>query len=305
MPQDTPSDYIFKFLLVGSTGVGKSAIRQRFINNEFSAAHITTIGIDFGIRTIDHKGEKIKLQIWDSAGEERFRSVTTAYYKSCNPIFLCFDLTSEKSFNEVLLWLHNIKNKTDQSIFLVGTKSDAGKRVVTAKEAQAYAKEHGFARYVEVSAKEDINIEKLFLDATDFALDLTKQNSQDNPQSGVTEQQKMLIQTISSELFKYANKVDGKYGGKEVTDPQGKTFRLPSGIYQMWKASKRYQHGELLQHWRQILERALERGEGNIWKRLPETQTFYKNTLTAINTKFPLEEKKDVITPGCCSFAAS
>eukprot|EP01097_Dermamoeba_algensis_P006746 TRINITY_DN420_c0_g1_i4.p1 TRINITY_DN420_c0_g1~~TRINITY_DN420_c0_g1_i4.p1 ORF type:complete len:135 (-),score=16.19 TRINITY_DN420_c0_g1_i4:474-878(-) len=97
-------DYLIKLLLIGDSGVGKSCLLLRFSDDSFTPSFITTIGIDFKIRTIELDGKKIKLQIWDTAGQERFRTITTAYYRGAMGILLVYDVTDEKSFGSIFFF---------------------------------------------------------------------------------------------------------------------------------------------------------------------------------------------------------
>lgn len=101
-------DYLFKLLLIGDSGVGKTCILCRFSDDSFSSSFISTIGIDFKIKTIDVDGKKIKLQIWDTAGQERFHTITTTYYRGAMGIMLVYDITNGKSFDSISKWLRNI-----------------------------------------------------------------------------------------------------------------------------------------------------------------------------------------------------
>uniref|UniRef100_A0A453M9K3 Uncharacterized protein n=2 Tax=Aegilops tauschii subsp. strangulata TaxID=200361 RepID=A0A453M9K3_AEGTS len=94
-------DYLIKLLLIGDSGVGKSCLLLRFSDGSFTTSFITTIGIDFKIRTVELDGKRIKLQIWDTAGQERFRTITTAYYRGAMGILLVYDVTDEASFNSM------------------------------------------------------------------------------------------------------------------------------------------------------------------------------------------------------------
>ncbi|KAE8617155.1 hypothetical protein XENTR_v10008995 [Xenopus tropicalis] len=102
-------DYLFKLLLIGDSGVGKTCLLFRFSEDAFNTTFISTIGIDFKIRTIELDGKKIKLQIWDTAGQERFRTITTAYYRGAMGIMLVYDITNEKSFDNIKNWIRNIE----------------------------------------------------------------------------------------------------------------------------------------------------------------------------------------------------
>lgn len=96
-------DFLIKLLLIGDSGVGKSCCLLRFSEDSFTPSFITTIGIDFKIRTIELDGKRVKLQIWDTAGQERFRTITTAYYRGAMGILLVYDVTDERSFNSAYL----------------------------------------------------------------------------------------------------------------------------------------------------------------------------------------------------------
>ena len=94
-------DHLFKLLIIGDSGVGKSSLLVRFADNTFSGNYITTIGVDFKIRTINVNGERVKLQIWDTAGQERFRTITSTYYRGTHGVIVVYDVTSGESFVNV------------------------------------------------------------------------------------------------------------------------------------------------------------------------------------------------------------
>ncbi|XP_059911082.1 ras-related protein Rab-35b isoform X3 [Gadus macrocephalus] len=106
-------DYLFKLLIIGDSGVGKSSLLLRFADNTFSGNYITTIGVDFKIRTVEINGEKVKLQIWDTAGQERFRTITSTYYRGTHGVIVVYDVTSAESFVNVKRWLHEINQNCD------------------------------------------------------------------------------------------------------------------------------------------------------------------------------------------------
>ncbi|KAK3255957.1 Ras-related protein [Cymbomonas tetramitiformis] len=132
-------DYLIKLLLIGDSGVGKSCLLLRFSEDQFTTSFITTIGIDFKIRTIEMEGKRIKLQIWDTAGQERFRTITTAYYRGAMGILLVYDVCDETSFNNIRNWISNIEKHVADSVhkILIGNKSDMeGKRQVPTATGQ-------------------------------------------------------------------------------------------------------------------------------------------------------------------------
>ena len=129
-------------------------------------------GIDFKIKTIELRGKKIKLQIWDTAGQERFHTITTSYYRGAMGIMLCYDITNPKSFDNVAKWLRNIDEHASEDVekMLVGNKADmAERRMVSSEKGATVAREHGI-RFIETSAKANINIDKAFYDLAEAIL---------------------------------------------------------------------------------------------------------------------------------------
>lgn len=157
-------DFLIKLLLIGDSGVGKSCLLLRFCDDAWTPSFITTIGIDFKIRTIELDGKRIKLQIWDTAGQERFRTITTAYYRGAMGILLVFDVTDQKSFENVRTWHANIEQHASEGVskILIGNKSDwEEKRAVSTEQGEELAKELGIP-YIETSAKSNANVEEAF-----------------------------------------------------------------------------------------------------------------------------------------------
>ncbi|GMH12305.1 hypothetical protein Nepgr_014146 [Nepenthes gracilis] len=157
-------DYLIKLLLIGDSGVGKSCLLLRFSDGSFTTSFITTIGIDFKIRTIELDGKRIKLQIWDTAGQERFRTITTAYYRGAMGILLVYDVTDESSFNNIRNWIRNIEQHASDNVnkILVGNKADMdeSKRVVPTSKGKALADEYGI-KFLK-RAKTNLNVEEVF-----------------------------------------------------------------------------------------------------------------------------------------------
>jgi len=157
-------DFLIKLLLIGDSGVGKSCLLLRFCDDAWTPSFITTIGIDFKIRTIELDGKRIKLQIWDTAGQERFRTITTAYYRGAMGILLVYDVTDEKSFNNIRTWHSNIEQHASEGVnkILIGNKCDWDeKRAVTLEDGRKLADEFGL-RFLETSAKANEGVEEAF-----------------------------------------------------------------------------------------------------------------------------------------------
>ncbi|CAD6583184.1 MAG: GTP-binding protein [Tremellales sp. Tagirdzhanova-0007] len=157
-------DFLIKLLLIGDSGVGKSCLLLRFCDDSWTPSFITTIGIDFKIRTIELDGKRIKLQIWDTAGQERFRTITTAYYRGAMGILLVYDVTDEKSFNNIRTWHSNIEQHASSGVnkILIGNKCDyEEKRAVSLDQGRALADEFGL-RFLETSAKANEGVEEGF-----------------------------------------------------------------------------------------------------------------------------------------------
>uniref|UniRef100_A0A1I7XAR8 Ras-related protein Rab-35 n=1 Tax=Heterorhabditis bacteriophora TaxID=37862 RepID=A0A1I7XAR8_HETBA len=155
-------DHLFKLLIIGDSGVGKSSLLLRFADNVFSENYITTIGVDFKIRTVDVDGQRVKLQIWDTAGQERFRTITSTYYRGTHGVVVVYDATNGESFGNVKRWLHEIDTNCDSvQKILVGNKcEDPSRRVVVESDARQFADTMNI-RFFETSAKENKNVEEV------------------------------------------------------------------------------------------------------------------------------------------------
>ncbi|GLV37057.1 Rab35 [Carabus blaptoides fortunei] len=160
-------DHLFKLLIIGDSGVGKSSLLLRFADNTFSGSYITTIGVDFKIRTVQVDGQRVKLQIWDTAGQERFRTITSTYYRGTHGVIVVYDVTSGDSFANVKRWLHEIEQNCDVvNKVLVGNKNDApDRKVVLTEDALRFAEQMGIQLF-ETSAKDNINVEEMFMSVT-------------------------------------------------------------------------------------------------------------------------------------------
>eukprot|EP01088_Endostelium_zonatum_P020188 TRINITY_DN72_c0_g1_i1.p1 TRINITY_DN72_c0_g1~~TRINITY_DN72_c0_g1_i1.p1 ORF type:complete len:213 (+),score=49.66 TRINITY_DN72_c0_g1_i1:74-712(+) len=164
----TQYDFLFKILIIGDSGVGKSALLLRFADDSYTESYISTIGVDFKIRTVKVEDKTVKLQIWDTAGQEKFRTIISSYYRGAHGIIVAFDTTDELTFNHVTTWLREIERFAlgGVSKLLVGTKSDlTGARVVDFNRAKKFADDLGIP-YVETSAKTSDNVDEAFLTLT-------------------------------------------------------------------------------------------------------------------------------------------
>lgn len=159
--------YIFKYIIIGDMGVGKSCLLHQFTEKKFMADCPHTIGVEFGTRIIEVSGQKIKLQIWDTAGQERFRAVTRSYYRGAAGALMVYDITRRSTYNHLSSWLTDARNLTNPNtvIILIGNKADLeAQRDVTYEEAKQFAEENGLL-FLEASAKTGENVEDAFLEA--------------------------------------------------------------------------------------------------------------------------------------------
>ena len=158
-------NHLIKTLLIGSSGVGKSSISNSFSNNIYNEKTVQTIGVDLKVKTLKFDNEITKFQLWDTAGHERFRSLTSSYYRGADCVIIVFDLTNRDSFKDLVFWLDEIKKHTHNILYyLVGNKSDLiNERKVEHKTIEQFIVKYNINNYLEVSAKDNINIETLFI----------------------------------------------------------------------------------------------------------------------------------------------
>ena len=158
-------EFLYKILLLGDTSVGKTCFLMRYTDNTFQEIHMSTIGLDYKLKNVQlDDGKMVKIQIWDTAGQDRFRSTTKNYYKGAHGIILMYDVTNKKSFDNVRNWINQIKEEVSEkvSIILVGNKiDDEEHRVVGTEDGQKIAKELGLM-FFECSAKSGFNIDLTF-----------------------------------------------------------------------------------------------------------------------------------------------
>ena len=180
--ENKPSNYqyIFKLILIGNSGVGKSCILQRYMKHTFEESYKCTIGVDFLMKSIIINGQTVKLQLWDTAGQEKYKSMVSSYYRGANVALIVFDITNHQSFDALPLWIENFyKNGPEQkNIILIGNKKDmAEQREVTQQEAEAFSETNNMM-YFETSAKEGDNIEYVFNYAAEKLLEFYGKNNE-------------------------------------------------------------------------------------------------------------------------------
>jgi len=157
--------YLFKYIIIGDTGVGKSCLLLQFTDKRFQPVHDLTIGVEFGARMVTIDNKQIKLQIWDTAGQESFRSITRSYYRGAAGALLVYDITRRETFNHLGAWLEDARqhSNSNMTIMLIGNKSDLEhRRAVTVEEGEQFARENGLI-FLETSAKTSANVEDAFI----------------------------------------------------------------------------------------------------------------------------------------------
>jgi Ras-related protein Rab-2A len=157
--------YLFKYIIIGDTGVGKSCLLLQFTDKRFQPVHDLTIGVEFGARMVSIDSKQVKLQIWDTAGQEAFRSITRSYYRGAAGALLVYDITRRETFNHLTSWLEDARQHANpnMTIMLIGNKSDLShKRAVSTEEGEQFAKEHGLI-FLETSARTALNVEEAFI----------------------------------------------------------------------------------------------------------------------------------------------
>eukprot|EP00112_Aurelia_sp_Birch-Aquarium-sp1_P013860 Seg2964.1 transcript_id=Seg2964.1/GoldUCD/mRNA.D3Y31 product="Ras-related protein Rab-11A" protein_id=Seg2964.1/GoldUCD/D3Y31 len=162
--KDDEYDYLFKIVLIGDSGVGKSNLLSRFTRNEFNLESKSTIGVEFATRSIQIGGKTIKAQIWDTAGQERYRAITSAYYRGAVGALLVYDIAKHITYENIERWLKELRDHADSNIVImtVGNKSDLRHlRAVPTEEAKAFAEKHGLS-FIETSALDSTNVEMAF-----------------------------------------------------------------------------------------------------------------------------------------------
>jgi small GTP-binding protein len=174
-------DMMFKVLLLGDSGVGKSSLLLRYTKNQFSTDMRATIGVEFGIKYLELDNFQIKVQIWDTAGMERYRAMTSAYYKGAKGVIVVYDICRKITFDNLDKWIDDFRSKADQDavILIVGNKSDSkDKREVNSEEGKTKAEKNNTA-FMETSAKSSENVQKAFFELCKEILKNYKEKNSD------------------------------------------------------------------------------------------------------------------------------
>eukprot|EP01103_Thecamoeba_quadrilineata_P003553 TRINITY_DN13316_c0_g1_i1.p1 TRINITY_DN13316_c0_g1~~TRINITY_DN13316_c0_g1_i1.p1 ORF type:complete len:209 (+),score=29.80 TRINITY_DN13316_c0_g1_i1:31-657(+) len=159
-------DHLFKLLMIGDSGVGKSSLLVRFTDDTYAETYSCTLSVDFKIRTIMMDGKRIKLQIWDTSGQERFRSITSSYYRGALGVIVVYDVTNQETFDNVKAWFDEIEKNVSPTVskLLIGNKSDLeSERVVSSTTGKELANNLQIP-FLETSAKTAANVEQAFID---------------------------------------------------------------------------------------------------------------------------------------------
>ena len=182
-------DQQFKILMIGESGVGKSALLARFVDGNFEPNFISTIGVDFKIHYMRVGQQDIKLQVWDTAGQERFRTITYAYYRGAMGVLVVYDVTNEQSFLSIRNWMQNIDQYAPEGVqrVLIGNKCDmSARKVVEYSTGKALADEYN-VRFFETSAKSVINVDEAFISlARDIKAHMPDDGGQPDPNASQT-----------------------------------------------------------------------------------------------------------------------
>jgi len=194
-------DYNIKLLMIGDSNVGKTSILLRYVNNQFSSAFISTIGIDFQIKYIKVNNKNIKLQLWDTAGQERFRSITVTYFRGAQGAIITYDATDRSTFDNVKKWMDDINKQCAKNIdvFLVANKIDLERyRVVSKEEGEELAKKYKIS-YFECSAKTGENIENLYFN---IATIISKKIIEKDPKINIIKLNNEAVAEVKAEIKK-------------------------------------------------------------------------------------------------------
>ena len=172
MNSEQEAQIVLKLLLLGDSSVGKTSILLKYISNKFDESSISTVGVDYMDKIIDYNKFKIKLQIWDTSGEEKFRTITKNFYRNADGLLVVFDLTKKESYDHIRSWINEAKENNDKlKTILIGNKLDLkDERIVTNEVAKQFAEKNNL-KYIETSAKDGTNINESFQAIIDLLFD--------------------------------------------------------------------------------------------------------------------------------------
>jgi len=208
MGEPSNYDYLFKVVLIGDSGVGKSNLLSRFTRNEFNLESKSTIGVEFATRSINVDGKTVKAQIWDTAGQERYRAITSAYYRGAVGALLVYDIAKHATYVNVTRWLKELRDHADSNIviMLVGNKSDLKHlRAVPTEEATSFSTENGLS-FIETSALDASNVEAAFQNILSDIYRIVSNKALESSQDP--------IKPTSSETIVVASSVDNNANAK-------------------------------------------------------------------------------------------
>ncbi|KAI1725370.1 ras family domain-containing protein [Ditylenchus destructor] len=189
MSSATDDSYLttLKILIIGESGVGKSSLMLRFVDDLFDPEISATIGVDFRVRTINIDGNLVKLAIWDTAGQERFRTLTPSYYRGGQGVICVYDVGNRSSFDRLEHWIVELETyctKSDAVKMLVGNKIDTENRVISREEGLQFARKHKML-FIEASAKTKVGVQTAFEELIEKILQTPGLWSQSNSGTGV------------------------------------------------------------------------------------------------------------------------
>ena len=172
MNSEQEAQIVLKLLLLGDSSVGKTSILNKYISNKFDESSISTVGVDYMDKIIDYNKFKIKLQIWDTSGEEKFRTITKNFYRNADGLLVVFDLTKKESYDHIRIWINEAKENNDKlKTILIGNKLDLkDERIVAIDVAKQFAEKNNL-KYIETSAKDGTNINESFQAIIDLLFD--------------------------------------------------------------------------------------------------------------------------------------
>jgi len=173
IPEASEYDQLFKILMIGDSGVGKSSILLRFTDDDFEEDQPCTIGVDFKTKIVNLEDKRVNLTIWDTAGQEKFRSLTSSYYRGAHGIIITYDVTRRDTFDSLSMWLKEVEvylTDKDPITLLVGNKVDKAERQVSRDEGAKFAKKHSML-FIEASAKTKLGIQQAFEELVQKILD--------------------------------------------------------------------------------------------------------------------------------------